>query len=153
MTKKEYEKASTKKRLRYRLYRNPLVLFGFGALLLNRRASYFMVKPKERMNILFTFLLIFAVALAASRIMGWYIYFLIQFQVLWLAGGVGISLFYVHHQFEGGVLGTQRRLESFVCSHEGQLVFKIAACVELVFQQHRLPPHSSYRSRDSQLSS
>lgn len=102
MTKDEYENASTMKRLRYRLYRNPLVLFGFGALLLNRRPAYFMAKPKERMNILFTFLLIFAVAFAASRIMGWSLYFLIQLPILWLAGGVGISIFYVHHQFDGG---------------------------------------------------
>ncbi len=102
MTKDEYENASSYKRLRYRLYRNPLVLFGFGALLLNRRPSYFMGKPKECINILFTFLLISAAAFTASRIMGWPIYFLIQLPVLWLAGGVGISLFYVHHQFEGG---------------------------------------------------
>ena len=61
-----------------------------------------MVKPKERIDILFTYLLIFAVASAASRIIGWSLYFQIQLPMVWFAGGVGAWLFYVHHQFEGG---------------------------------------------------
>lgn len=127
MTIDEYENESTMKRLRYRLYRNPLVLFGFGALLLNRRRAYFMDKPKERMNILFTFLLIFAVASAASRIMGWSLYLLVQLPVLWLAGGVGITIFYLHHQFEGGYWARKGAWNPFSAAMEGSSFLKLPA--------------------------
>ena len=102
MTKKEYENASTLQRLRYRVYRNPLVLFAFGAFLLSKRPAYFMVKPRERVDIILTYLAIVAVAFTASNFLGWSTYFLIQLPVLWFAGGVGVWLFYLNHQFEGG---------------------------------------------------
>ena len=127
MTKKEYENASTIQRLRYRLYRNPLVLLVFGAFLLSKRPSYFMVKPKERMDVLFTYLLIFAVAVTVSRIIGWSIYFLIQLPVLWLAGGVGIWLFYVNHQFEGGYWARRGKWSPLFAAMKGSSFYKLPA--------------------------
>lgn len=105
MTKTEYEEASPKEKLAYRLYRNPAILIGLGALfsfLLRYRLPTRKSKRKERMSVLFTNLLIFIVILAASWTMGWRTYLLIQLPMLWLAGAMGIWLFYVQHQFEGG---------------------------------------------------
>lgn len=127
MTKKEYENASRVQRLRYRIYRNPLVLFGFGIFLLSKRPSYFMVRPRERMDILFTYLVIIAVALSVSRIIGWPIYFLIQLPVVWLAGGVGIWLFYVNHQFEGGYWARKSEWDPLSAAMRGSSFLKLPA--------------------------
>ncbi len=127
MTKKEYDDASKMQRLRYKLYRNPLVLFGLGMFLLSKRPTYFMVKPQERIDILFTYLLIFLVALAASRFIGWSLYFLIQLSIVWFAGGVGAWLFYVHHQFEGGYWARQRDWNPLSAAREGSSFLKLPA--------------------------
>lgn len=105
MTVKEYENASRTNRLRYRLYRNPLVLIGLGAFfnfVLSNRIPTRKLKRNELMSVIFTNLLIVAVALAAAASIGWQTYLLIQLPVLWIAGALGIWLFYVQHQFPGG---------------------------------------------------
>ena len=104
MTVDEYLRASPAKRFQYRLYRNPLVMFGLGPLF------HFMFRQRfptrhtgrlEHRSVLVTDLGIVAVALILSSLMGWKAYLLIQSAVLWMAGAAGIWLFYVQHQFEG----------------------------------------------------
>ena len=105
MTLTEYQNSSKKKRLQYRLYRNPVVLLGLGALftfLLSNRLPSRKVKRKDRVSVIFTNLLIVVVVLIADRLIGWRIYLLIQLPVLIFAGAAGIRLFYVQHQFPGG---------------------------------------------------
>jgi len=104
MTLREYEAASRWQRWLYRLYRNPLVLFGLGALFtfnLGNRLPTRKVRRAERMSVLFTNLLIVAVAILAAHFIGWRLYLALQLTVLWLAGVAGIWLFYVQHQFAG----------------------------------------------------
>ncbi len=53
MTVKEYEMASFWQRLGYRIYRNPLVMFGFGPIylfLITNRFNRKGARKKERMN-------------------------------------------------------------------------------------------------------
>jgi len=105
MTLTEYENASKKKRLQYRLYRNPVAMLGLGALfmfLLRNRLPTRQVKRKERMSVLFTNLLIVVMVLVAHRFIGWRTFLLIQLPVLCLAGAARTWLFYVQHQFPGG---------------------------------------------------
>lgn len=127
MTKKEYEDTTTLQRLRYRLFRNPLVMFGLGVFLLSKRPSYFMVKTRERINIFFTYLLISAMAFAVSRITGWSTYFLIQLPVLWLAGGCGIWLFYIHHQFDGVYWARRGEWNPYLAAMKGSSFYKFPA--------------------------
>lgn len=104
MTLSEYQSTTRFERLLYRLYRHPLVLFPLGAIFtftLGNRLPTRKVRRAERMSVLFTNLLIVAVALLAARLLGWRNYLLIQLPVLWLAGCAGIWLFYVQHQFAG----------------------------------------------------
>ena len=122
MTLKEYENSSTMKQIRYRLYRNLIVLVGLGAIfnfLLYNRIPDLRVKRKERMSVILTNLLILAVALVAAQIIGWRAYLLIQLPVLWLAGGAGIWLFYVQHQFEGGYWARKNDWEHLDAAMEG----------------------------------
>jgi len=104
MTRTEYEKASKINRIAYRLYRNPLILFGLGAVfsfLLRFRLPARGSKRKARASVLFTNLVIIAVIMAATQTIGLRTYILIQLPVVWFAGIMGIWLFYVQHQFEG----------------------------------------------------
>lgn len=104
MTLSEYRQAPARKRLAYRLYRSPFVLLGLGAVfsfLLRFRLPAYKAKRKARWNVLITDLLIAEIIVAASLTLGLGTYVLIQLPVIWLAGALGIWLFYVQHQFEG----------------------------------------------------
>ncbi|HEX7232062.1 MAG TPA: fatty acid desaturase, partial [Candidatus Binatia bacterium] len=103
MTTEEYLMAPWFKRLGYRIYRNPLILFGPGSALLFLWFQRFSKKGSGnggRKSVVITNLaLLFLVALAASTI-GLRTYIMIQLPVIVVASGVGLWLFYVQHQFE-----------------------------------------------------
>lgn len=104
LTRTEYENSPKWTKLCYRLYRNPFVLIGLGALflfLLSFRLPGRKTTRKERMSVLITNLLIIGIMLVAARTIGWRTYLLIQVPVVWIAGAVAIWVFYVQHQFAG----------------------------------------------------
>ena len=128
MTVKEYENSPTMKKNRYRLYRNPFFLVGLGAIfnfLFYNRIPDLRVKRKERMGVILTNLLILAVALTAAGIIGWRAYLLIQLPVLWMAGGAGIWLFYVQHQFEGGYWARKNEWDPLRAAMEGSSFYNL----------------------------
>ena len=135
MTLAEYERSSKKKQLQYRLYRNPVVLIGLGAVftfMLSNRLPSRKVKRKEHMSVLFTNLLIVAVFLLAARVIGWRAYLLIQLPVLWLAGAAGIWLFYVQHQFPGGYWAHKGAWEPLRAAMEGSSFYRLPALLRWV---------------------
>ncbi len=103
MTVNEYQAASRWKRLLYRAFRNPFVLFGLGPIwvffIFNRTFQKGMSK-RERWSIAFTNIAIVGVALILSLVIGWQNYLLIKLPVIYLSGVFGIWLFYVQHQFD-----------------------------------------------------
>jgi omega-6 fatty acid desaturase (delta-12 desaturase) len=128
MTLSEYKNSTKKKQLQYRLYRNPLILIGLGALfnfLLSNRLPTRKVKRKELMSVVLTNLLIIGIILAALQIIGWRTYLLIQLPVLWLAGIAGIWLFYVQHQFEGVYWARRSQWDPVRAAMEGSSFFKL----------------------------
>ena len=128
MTLSEYEKASKAKRLSYRLYRSPLILFGMGAVfsfLLRFRLPTKMSKRKARSSVLFTNLLIVVVVLIAARTIGLRTYLLVQLPVIWFAGAMGIWLFYVQHQFEGVYWARRREWDALRAAMEGSSLYKL----------------------------
>ena len=130
MTLEEYENASKAKRLSYRLYRNPLVLFGMGAVfifLLRFRLPTKMAKRKARSSVLFTNLLVVVVVLAAARTIGLRTYVLVQLPVVWFAGAMGIWLFYVQHQFEGVYWARRQEWDALRAAMEGSSFYKLPA--------------------------
>jgi len=130
MTRTEYENVSKKKRLQYRLYRNPVVMMGLGALfmfLLRNRLPTRWVKRKERMSVLFTNLLIIIVILIADRFIGWRTFLLIQLPVLCFAGAAGIWLFYVQHQFPGGYWARKNQWQPLRAAMEGCSFYQLPA--------------------------
>jgi len=128
LTRAEYEGTTPYGRMVYRLYRNPAVLIGMGALfsfLLRYRLPVRKSRRKERVSVLFTNLLIVAVILLAARTIGWRTYLLVQLPVVWLAGAAGIWLFYVQHQFEGVYWARRRNWDALRAAMKGSSFYKL----------------------------
>ncbi|MDD5276188.1 MAG: fatty acid desaturase [Methylovulum sp.] len=104
LTVEEYLAASRFKRLIYRLFRNPLVLFSivplFLFLLVNRFSSQGAGK-RERRSVIVTNASLATLIIAMSLAFGWQNYLLVQLPVLWIAATTGMWMFYVQHQYEG----------------------------------------------------
>ncbi len=103
MTVEEYLGASRWKRLRYRMVRNPFILFVIGPLyvfLFEYRFPWKASGEKERRGMHLTNLALAAIMLVMSLTIGFKAYLLIQLPVHMIAGAVGMWLFYVQHQFE-----------------------------------------------------
>jgi acyl-lipid omega-6 desaturase (Delta-12 desaturase) len=104
LTIAEYRALSVLHRLAYRLFRNPIVMFGAGWLLvlvLKPRIVPRHARPRIRNSILGTDVALAAIAVSMCSIVGWRAYLLVQGSVFFIAGAAGIFLFYVQHQFEG----------------------------------------------------
>ena len=103
LTVEEYQKMGRMGRLGYRLFRNPLVMFGLGPIYMFVISHRFW-RPgsgsKERNNVILANLALAALIAGMSWWIGWKAFVMIQLPVLWLGGMVGIWMFYVQHQYE-----------------------------------------------------
>jgi len=103
LTLAEYRAATIPKRLFYRLFRNPFVMFGVGPALLfvlSNRVSGRGASRRERFSVHLTNAALVGVLLLAHFTIGLRVLVLAQLPALLLAGAVGVWLFYVQHQFE-----------------------------------------------------
>jgi acyl-lipid omega-6 desaturase (Delta-12 desaturase) len=100
----EYQAMGSRSRLAYRLFRNPLVMFGIGpivALVIGPRIAPRSTRPRLRRNVLTTNVALVAMVGSLCLLFGWRAFLLVQAPTVLLAGSAGIWLFYVQHQFEG----------------------------------------------------
>lgn len=103
MTVAEYEALPWRGRLGYRLFRNPLVMFGIGpiyAMVVQPRLVSRSARPRIRRNVMATNVALAALIVGLCLLMGWREYLLVQVPTVMLAGAAGVWLFYVQHQFE-----------------------------------------------------
>lgn len=103
MTVAEYANAPRLERLKYRAYRNPIVMFFLGPLLIilvTHRIPKGNLDKKERHSVYLTNLSIFAFAVLVSFLIGPVKYLIIQLLTLYIGLIGGVWLFYVQHQFE-----------------------------------------------------
>jgi omega-6 fatty acid desaturase (delta-12 desaturase) len=104
LTVTEYQALPAWRRIAYRLLRNPLIMFGFGWLLvlvLKPRLVPGGSRPRVRNSVLATNLVLALIVAALCLTIGWRDYLLVQGPVFVVSGAIGIWLFYVQHQFEG----------------------------------------------------
>lgn len=128
MTRSEYMNSSKIQRIAYRLYRNPLILLGLGAVfnfLLRFRLPSRMSKRKARVSVLFTNLIIVAVIMVATRTVGLRTYISIQLPIIWFAGICGIWLFYVQHNFEGVYWARRKDWDALRAAMDGSSCYKL----------------------------
>jgi acyl-lipid omega-6 desaturase (Delta-12 desaturase) len=103
LTFDEYVASPWRKRLGYRLFRNPLVMFGIGplwSLMIGPRLWSGSMRPRQVRSVIVTNLVLAAVVGAICWVVGWQEWLLVQMPTAFLAGTVGVWMFYVQHQFE-----------------------------------------------------
>jgi omega-6 fatty acid desaturase (delta-12 desaturase) len=103
LTVAEYWALPRRARLGYRLFRNPLVMFGVGpiySLVLQPRLVSRSMQPRVRRSVLLTNLALAVLIAGVCWLIGWQAYLLVQTPTVILAGAAGVFLFYVQHQFE-----------------------------------------------------
>jgi acyl-lipid omega-6 desaturase (Delta-12 desaturase) len=103
LTVAEYRARSPRQRLSYRLFRNPLVMFGLGpiiALIVQPRVVPRSARPRIKRRVIATDIALGALVAGLCLLLGWRDYLLIQGPIVMIGGAAGIWLFYVQHQFE-----------------------------------------------------
>jgi len=103
LTIAEYDSLSGRGQLAYRLFRNPLVMFGIGpivSLLIGPRLVARDARPRMRRSVIGTNIALAVLVGLFCWVLGWQDFLLIQAPTVLLAGSAGIWLFYVQHQFE-----------------------------------------------------
>jgi acyl-lipid omega-6 desaturase (Delta-12 desaturase) len=104
LTVAEYRGRSWSGRLGYRLFRNPVVLFGLGpiwSMFVQPRLVSRSMRPRIRRSIIVTNVALLTLVGALCALVGWREFLLVQGPTALPAGAVGVFLFYVQHQFEG----------------------------------------------------
>ena len=103
LTVEEYRARSSRQRRLYRLYRNPLVMFGIGPifvfLLQNRIPAGFLRGRAAWISVMTTNLAIALVVALLVATFGWRTFLLVHGPIMLLSAAIGGWLFYVQHQF------------------------------------------------------
>jgi omega-6 fatty acid desaturase (delta-12 desaturase) len=103
LTVAEYYALPWRKRAAYRLFRNPLVMFGVGpiwALMVAPRFVHRSDRPRIRRSVMTTNIALVVIVGGLCWLIGWQAFLLVQLPTAWLAGSAGVFLFFVQHQFE-----------------------------------------------------
>ncbi len=103
LTVSEYRTRTPRGRLAYRLFRNPLVMFGLGpifAMIVGPRIATRSQRPRLRHSVIAMDIVLAVVVSGLCLLVGWQAFLLVWAPSALLAGSAGIWLFYVQHQFE-----------------------------------------------------
>ena len=113
LTVDEYLSRSRWGRLRYRLYRHPLVMFGVGPaylFLFQHRLPFGLMRAgwQPWLSTMATNLAIVAVAAVTIWAVGLGPFLLVQLPIMLIGASLGVWLFYVQHQFESTFWAQER---------------------------------------------
>lgn len=106
LTVREYRALSPWRRLTYRAYRNPVVMFVFGPSLLfmvQHRLPMSMLKGadwRSWASVVGTNIGLVALCSAMIWLVGWEAFVAVQLPIVAIASSIGVWLFYIQHQFE-----------------------------------------------------
>lgn len=128
MTFEEYKEASAIKRLGYRLYRNPLVMFFLGSfytfILINRVVGLGGTR-RERWSVVAHNLVLAAVVALFALTVGWQVWAMTVLPTLWVGGVAGIWLFYVQHQFDPSYWRRDEEWDDIHAAMHGSSYYKL----------------------------
>ncbi len=128
LTVREYMELPWRKRLWYRIYRNPFSMFVVGpAYTFLVRYRYWRRRDtvRARWSTVTTNLALIGVATAMALTIGIKAYLMIQLPVLIIAATFGVWLFYVQHQFEGTYWERRDRWSYARQAFEGSSFYKL----------------------------
>ncbi|WP_163969326.1 fatty acid desaturase [Oceanobacillus halotolerans] len=135
MTVDEYIAASFWGRLAYRLYRNPIIMFGLGPLylfLISNRFNRKGAKRKERMNTYVINLSIGVIYAILIWAVGWQAFLLVQLPIVFVSGSLGIWLFYVQHQFEDSYFENEDEWDFVKAAVDGSSYYKLPKVMQWI---------------------
>jgi acyl-lipid omega-6 desaturase (Delta-12 desaturase) len=135
MTVAEFEGSSPLRRLRYRLFRNPLVMFGLGPFfifILGNRVPSRGAGRSQVLSVLITDLIIAGIMIAAGLTIGIKAYAMIQLPVMLLGGAGGVWLFYVQHQFDPSYWARSESWGSVEAAMQGSSYYKLPAVLRWI---------------------
>jgi len=135
MTIDEYVEASKWERFKYRMYRNPLVMFGLGPILLILVSSRFNRKDarkKERNNTYLINISIIVIYSILIAIIGWQAFLIVQGTTMFIAGALGIWLFYVQHTFEDSYFEDESEWDYVKAAIEGSSYYQLPKLLQWV---------------------
>ena len=136
LTIDEYLARSRWGRFRYRLYRNPLILFGFGPLYLlvsqRWRKLGEATGRKQMWSVHATNAAIAAGLIAFSLLIGFTTVLLIYVPVFLIAAAAGIWLFYVQHQFEDTYWADHGSWEYATAAVEGSSYYRLPRVLDWI---------------------
>ena len=128
LTVEEYRAMPPLKRLGYRIYRNPLLMFTIGAWLMfivihrfYRRTS----GKRERFSVHLTNLALLNIVLLLSWLIGFKNFLLVELPILAVATSAGVWLFYVQHNFEGTYWERHARWDFFNAAMKGSSFYQL----------------------------
>ncbi len=133
MTLDEYRAAPWQKRLGYRLFRHPLVMFGLGplfAFVVSQRFPSKGAGKRQVLSVIGTDIALLAIAVIASLTIGLRTYLLVQMPVMFFAGFGGIWLFYVQHQFDPAYWARSGDWQAQQAAMAGSSFYKLPALLQ-----------------------
>jgi omega-6 fatty acid desaturase (delta-12 desaturase) len=128
LTVEEYQNATTWTKIRYRIYRNPLILFTIGAFVYFIFVYRFPDKisnKKDRLSVYLTNLFLVGAALSMSLLIGLKEFLLIQISVMLVASTFGVWLFYLQHQFEDAYWERNDKWDRIKSALKGSSFYKL----------------------------
>jgi omega-6 fatty acid desaturase (delta-12 desaturase) len=124
----EYLSAPFWKRMRYRFYRNPMVLFGVGPLLLfliGYRLPLNYAVGRQRRSVIRTNIAILGLATVISSLIGLKAYLMVQLPIIMIGSSAGVWMFYIQHQFEGVYWERHKQWDYLTAALEGSSFYKL----------------------------
>lgn len=135
LTVDEYLEKSKLGRFGYRLYRNPIVMFGLGPLymvLVLNRFNRKDAKKKERLNTYFTNIVLLAICSILIFTFGWQTFLLVHGLTLFIAGSLGIWLFYIQHTYEDSYFDYDPNWDYVKAAVEGSSYYKLPKILQWI---------------------
>lgn len=133
LTVDEYLASPRLKRIAYRCFRNPLIMFSIAPLILFlviHRFPSASSKKRERNSIILTNIAIAAMITIMSLTLGFQNFLLIQLPVIALAASMGVWLFYIQHQYEDAYWSRQHSWDLTRAGLEGSSYYKLPAAFQ-----------------------
>ncbi|WP_438449062.1 fatty acid desaturase [Gorillibacterium sp. sgz5001074] len=135
LTTEEYAASTWWRKLQYRIYRNPFVMFFIGPIavfLIEYRFNRKGAKHQERINTYVTNVSIVALYLLIGLLVGVKALLLVQAPIFLVSGVLGIWLFYVQHQFEDSYFEHEEEWSYVQAAVEGSSYYKLPKMLQWI---------------------
>jgi omega-6 fatty acid desaturase (delta-12 desaturase) len=130
MTVDEFLQQSKWGRLRYRLYRNPIVLFVIIPVILFVILQRFPIPSSKHLkslhpSVYLTTLVILLISVGLIWLISWQAFLLVQLPITFIASSTGTWLFYVQHQFEDAYWTNNNSWDYSLAALQGSSYYKL----------------------------